>query len=127
VVIASDQGLRVTGGFALRPRHEKLFFVDSLCPDQWNIEEEKAADLRPVPFGRFAPDQGTGTRIRALLPEGTSTSVTNVKVTDRSIEEAILIEADIETGTTDRRIITLENAGRDELVTSQTVGVERSQ
>lgn len=70
VVIVSDQGLRVTGGFALRPRHEKLFYVDFLCPDQWNIEEVKTADLRPVPFERFAPDQGTGTRIRAMLPDG---------------------------------------------------------
>lgn len=70
VVTMSDQGLRVTGGFALRPKHEKLFYVDFLCPDQWSIDEVKTADQRPVPFERFTPDQGTGTRIRAMLPNG---------------------------------------------------------
>ncbi len=77
LVTLSDQGQVVSGGFSLLPEHEKLFFVDLLCPADWSIDWVRAGDQTELKFDRFptteaeaGQDNPNATRIRVLLPAG---------------------------------------------------------
>ncbi len=71
VLVISDSGLEVRGGFALLPIAEKIFGCHFTVPTGWRVTEVTYGDGQPLPFERYDESNGSG-RVDVILPQSVS-------------------------------------------------------
>lgn len=69
LLVLDESRQEAIGGFAVVPRHERLFSVDFSSPAGWTVESVTGPDDQPLAFERFDAADGAG-RIHVRLPAG---------------------------------------------------------
>ena len=68
VMQVRDSGLEINGGLSLLPKEEKLFAIDILAPNGWQVNDVTSSAGGVLAFERYKSENGS--RIRVRLPRG---------------------------------------------------------